>query len=69
MANGDTAAALGWTTYPGTQDRRLGYDDINYALDRAADQANAKIDKSTILIQQTDPGSVPDGTVWISWVS
>jgi hypothetical protein len=65
--NGDKAAALGWTVFPGTSDRRLGYDDINYAMDRTAEQATGKIDKTTILIQQADPGSVPDGTVWISW--
>jgi hypothetical protein len=68
VANGDKAAALGWTVVAGTDDRRVGYDDINYAMDRTAEQATGKIDKTTILIQQTDPGNVPDGTVWISWV-
>lgn len=68
MANGDKAAAVGWTVFPGTGDRRMGYDDINYALDRAAEQYTGKIDKTSILVQQADPGAVPDGTVWISWV-
>lgn len=38
MANGDIAASLGWPTFSATQDRRLGYDNDNYALDRAAEQ-------------------------------
>lgn len=38
MANGDKAAAVGWTTYAQTQDRRLGYDNDNYVLDRVAEQ-------------------------------
>lgn len=37
MANGDIAAGIGWTTYASSQSASLGYDDVNYALDRAAD--------------------------------
>lgn len=40
MANGDIASARGWTTYTSAQARSLGYDNDNYALDRAAEQAN-----------------------------
>lgn len=37
MANGDLAALLGWSTVAPTDDKRLGWDEINYALDRAAE--------------------------------
>lgn len=40
MANGDIASARGWTTFASTQDRKQGYDNDNYGLDRAAEQAN-----------------------------
>jgi hypothetical protein len=43
MANGDKAAAKGWTTYPSTQAHSLGYDDINYAMDRTADEVDARV--------------------------
>jgi len=42
MANGDKAAAKGWTVFPGTQAHSLGYDDINYALDKIADEVDAR---------------------------
>lgn len=38
MANGDKAAAVGWSTFASTQSASQGYDDVNYALDRAAEQ-------------------------------
>ncbi|MCS6563427.1 hypothetical protein [Curtobacterium poinsettiae] len=38
MANGDIASSVGWTTYSSAQQRSLGYDNDNYALDRAAEQ-------------------------------
>jgi len=37
MANGDTAAALGWTTFTNAQNVSQGYDNDNYVLDRVAD--------------------------------
>ncbi|MDP4333236.1 hypothetical protein Q7F20_07615 [Curtobacterium sp. A7_M15] len=40
MANGDIASARGWTTYASTQQRSQGWDNDNYVLDRAAEQAN-----------------------------
>lgn len=40
MANGDLASARGWTTFAATQQRSQGWDNDNYALDRAAEQAN-----------------------------
>ena len=43
MANGDKAQAKGWTTFPGTQAHSLGYDDINYALDRIAEEVDARV--------------------------
>jgi hypothetical protein len=39
MANGDKAAARGWSTFPQTQSAKLGYDNDNYVLDRAAEIA------------------------------
>lgn len=68
--NGDRAAAHGLTVWPGTQDRRLGYDDLNVRGDEIADvidAVNLKLDAAKVLIQQADPGNVPDGTIWISW--
>jgi hypothetical protein len=60
MANGDKAAAKGWSTYPPTQAHSLGYDDINYALDRVADEVdnrttadNLKLDKALIVVSAT----------------
>lgn len=38
MANGDIATTLGWAVNAGTDDRRNGWDRINYVLDRAAEQ-------------------------------
>lgn len=75
MAIGDKAAAKGLVVYPATQDRRLGYQNDNQRGDDIADEIDArtaadakKLDKSALLVQQADPGNVPDGTVWISWV-
>lgn len=62
MANGDEAAAKGLAVFAGTQDRRKGYDNDNIRGDEIA----RLMDR--IVVQQTDPGSVPDGRVWISWV-
>ena len=60
MANGDAAAAKGWTTFPNTQAHSLGYDDINYALDKvAAEQDRAlaaealKLDAAKIIVSNT----------------
>jgi len=61
MANGDLAAAKGLAVFPGTQDRREGYDNDNIRGDEIA----VLMDK--VRVQKTDPGTVPDGTVWISW--
>jgi hypothetical protein len=75
MAAGDKAAAKGWKTYSGNQDRREGWQNDNETLDRLADEEDArkladgtKLDAAKVRIQKADPGSVPDGTVWISWV-
>ncbi|MGK9146670.1 hypothetical protein KXS11_03460 [Plantibacter flavus] len=75
MAAGDKAAAKGWKTYSGNQDRREGFVNDNETLDRLADEEDArkaadaaKLDASKIRVQKADPGNVPDGTVWISWV-
>ncbi|MBT1633759.1 hypothetical protein [Curtobacterium flaccumfaciens] len=51
MANGDLAAARGWTTNAGADDRRMGWDRINYALDRAAEQAK-RLDVVEAVISQ-----------------
>lgn len=60
MANGDKASAKGWSTFPNTQAHSLGYDDINYALDRLADEVDArtladaaKLDKALIVVSAT----------------
>lgn len=75
MAAGDKAAAKGWKTYPGNQDRRQGYQNDNEVLDRVADEEDARkaadadlMPRSRILVQKADPGNVADGTVWIGWV-
>jgi hypothetical protein len=70
MANGDTAASHGLAVWPGTQDRRLGYDDLNIRGDEIAavmDSVALKLDADKVLVQQADPGDVPDGTLWVSW--
>lgn len=51
MANGDIAAARGWTTFTPTQDRKLGYDNDNYGLDRTAEQAK-RLDDAEQAINQ-----------------
>ncbi len=60
MANGDKAAAKGWTTFPATQAHSAGYDDINYALDKIADEVDArtaadnlKLDAAKIIVSAT----------------
>lgn len=75
MAAGDKAAAKGWRTYSGNQDRREGWQNDNETLDRLADEEDArkladgkKLDASWIRIQKAEPANVADGTVWISWV-
>ena len=40
MANGDKAAAKGWTVFPATQPHNLGYDDINYVADLVAQEVD-----------------------------
>ena len=74
MAIGDAGAAKGMVIYASTQDRRLGYqndnqraDDIAKEIDDRTAAVALKLDASKIRIQQADPGTVPDGTVWISW--
>lgn len=71
MANGDAAAAKGWTTFPSTQAHSLGYDDINYALDKVAAEQDArvaadalKLDASKIVISTSTP-PVVNGQIWI----
>lgn len=75
MAKGDKAAARGLAVYPSTQDRRLGYENDNERGDELADEIDArkaadelKLDKDKIRVQLADPGAVPEGTVWVSWV-
>lgn len=46
---------------PGTDDWKEGYDEINKTRDYIASRT------PKIIVSQTDPGDVPDGTVWISW--
>jgi hypothetical protein len=72
MAIGDIGAAHGLVIYAGTQDRRLGYQNDNQRADDIGtlmDAVALKLDASKLKVQQSDPGAVPDGTVWISWVS
>ena len=65
MANGDKAAAKGWEVVPVTDDVKVGYDDINYALDRTADEQDArvaadalKLDASKTIISSSTPAVV-----------
>ena len=53
VANGDKASSKGWTVFPNTQAHSLGYDDINYAMDRTADEADARIAADTALQART----------------
>lgn len=76
MATGDAAAAKGLNVVPASKDLKLGYDDINLRGDELAAEIDAraaadalKLDLSKLKVQQTDPGAVADGTVWVSWVS
>lgn len=52
MPNGDIAAQVGWQTYASSQSASLGYDDVNYALDRAAEQYLALRDKVLPAVNQ-----------------
>lgn len=70
MANGDAAAAKGWTTFPNTQAHSLGYDDINYAMDRTAAEVDARIaadalkfDAAKVIISGSTP-AVVNGAIW-----
>lgn len=72
MANGDAASAHGWTVVPSSDDVRIGYDDINYAMDRTADEVDRataaealKLDASVIQISTTESPGWPNGTVWL----
>lgn len=53
MANGDKAAAKGWTVVPSTQSHSNGYDDINYAMDRTADEIDARTIADALLLPKT----------------
>jgi len=71
MANGDKASAKGWTVVPNTQAHSLGYDDINYAMDRTADEVDArtaadllKFDAAKIVVSTTTPAVVTGG-IWL----
>lgn len=75
MANGDLAAAKGWTTIPNTQAHSLGYDDINYALDRTAEEVDARVaadalkfDASKVIIATSEP-TVVNGAIWLKPLS
>ncbi|RDV44144.1 hypothetical protein DOE76_13955 [Leifsonia sp. ku-ls] len=71
MANGDAAVSKGMAVVPGTDDIRKANDEINKTRDYIAADRDAialKLDASKVKIQQSDPGNVPDGTLWISWV-
>lgn len=76
MANGDAAAAQGWTVVPSTDDVKVGYDDINYAMDRTADEVERataaealKLDAAVIQIATTEDSGWANGTVWLKPVS
>lgn len=65
MANGDDAAAQGWDTVANTDDVKVGYDEINYTLDKVAQEkvralaAEAlKLDASKIIISTSTPAVV-----------
>lgn len=74
MANGDDAIAQGLRVFSDTQDLKEGYDndnirgdDVAHEIVRAKAAEATKLDASKIRVQQTDPGAVPDGTLWIAW--
>lgn len=70
MANGDKAAAKGWTTFPASQAHSNGHDNDNYVLDKVADEVDArtaadalKLDASKLIIATTTP-PVVNGALW-----
>jgi hypothetical protein len=70
MANGDKAAAKGWSTVPSTKAHSTGNDDLNRTMDYVAqeidDRAAAdllKVDKANIIISTTTP-TVVNGALW-----
>jgi hypothetical protein len=72
VANGDIAASLGWPTYSATQDRKLGYDNDNAALDRAAqnyitlrDEVLPAIDQPVFLARGVSTTAVGSGD-WVN---
>lgn len=70
MANGDLASTLGWTTFTQTQDRKNGYDNDNYALDKAAanyitlrDSVLPAVNQPTFSVRKADYGTtIPNQT-------
>lgn len=83
MAIGDAAAAAGLPVIAGTRDKRLGYSDINAAMDEVANEKTArtsadsalssgKLDASKVIISDSTPsniaGSGYSGRFWIKRV-
>lgn len=76
MANGDIASARGWSTFTSTQNVSTGYDNDNYGLDRAAEQAN-RLDVVEAAVNQpifkvgrsTNTVDLNDGTVYTAQAS
>lgn len=70
MANGDKAAAKGWIVVEETDDVKVGFDDINYAMDRTADEVDramlaeaGKLDANKLIISTSTP-PVVNGAIW-----
>jgi len=75
VANGDIAAAAGYTTFSSSQAHSLGYDDINYVLDQVANEKarattaeGGLVATSKIIISTSTPTEV-DGALWFKPVS
>ena len=71
MANGDAAAAKGWDVVAENDDHGEGYDAINYALDKVANEIDArtaadalKFDASNVIISASTP-AVVNGAIWL----
>lgn len=71
MANGDIASTVGWTTYAATQQRSQGYDNDNYALDRAAeqfitlrDQVLPAVNQPVFAVRRANSGRALNNTTW-----
>lgn len=75
MATGDKAAAKGLLVVAATDDKRLGYDNINKRGDELADEIDARVagdalkfDAAKVIISATEPAYAA-GAIWLKPLS